>query len=66
MWLLISLTALLLVFLAGLCIGRYPLKLSECVRVLLGQEPADSRLYAVVMQVRLPRALLAALAGAGL
>ncbi len=66
LWLLLSLTALLLAFIAALCIGRYPLKLSECIRVLLGREPADSRLYAVVMQVRLPRALLAALAGAGL
>ena len=66
MWLLLSLTALLLAFIVALCIGRYPLKLSECARVLLGREPADSRLYAVVMQVRLPRALLAALAGAGL
>lgn len=56
-----------LVLLAGaLCLGRYALGPAEVFAALTGDEDVPSVARAVVVQLRLPRALLAMLVGAGL
>lgn len=59
-------TALALTLLAALCIGRYPVRVQDIFRLLMGMETLDSRARTVVFSLRLPRVILAALAGAGL
>lgn len=61
-----GLTGLLaLAFLMALAIGAMPIPLGEVVRILFGLE-ADSQSQAIVLGLRLPRAVLAVLVGAGL
>lgn len=50
---------------ASLLVGKYPISLQDIVRILGGQEVAQMT-YAVFMTLRLPRTLIAVLAGAGL
>ncbi|WP_080551096.1 FecCD family ABC transporter permease [Achromobacter xylosoxidans] len=74
-WLLMAL-ALPLSVLAALCVGRYPLALSQVSSVLAGLALPDGLAawlpsvsateHRVVLQVRLPRVLLAVLAGSSL
>jgi iron complex transport system permease protein len=59
-------TALALTLLGALCIGRYAVTVQDIFRLLLGMETLDSRARTVVFSLRLPRVMLAALAGAGL
>ena len=58
---------MLLAFLVGvsLSVGKYPISLQDIVRILRGQE-VEQMTYAVFMTLRLPRTLMAVLAGAGL
>ena len=58
--------ALALAILAALCIGGYAVSAGDIFRLILGMEPLDPRAGTVVFSLRLPRVLLAALAGAGL
>ncbi|CAI7978771.1 hypothetical protein FRAHR75_510019 [Frankia sp. Hr75.2] len=52
-------------FLLALAVGSVAVPLDETLRVLVGAEPRDPRWTVVVGQIRLPRALTAALAGVG-
>lgn len=58
---------MLLAFLVGvsLLVGKYPISLQDIVRILRGQE-VEQMTYTVFMTLRLPRTLMAVLAGAGL
>lgn len=53
-------------FLLALAVGSVAVPLDETLRVLAGRAPHDPRWTVVVGQIRLPRALTAALAGAAL
>ena len=65
-WKMGALAALLLVlFLLSFLLGRYPVALGDVFRVLTGQEQ-DSTMVSVVLQIRLPRILLACLVGGSL
>ncbi|MCE5193613.1 MAG: iron ABC transporter permease [Candidatus Cryosericum sp.] len=66
MWL-----GVLVVLLASLCLGRYPVSLQTVARVLISRfvpiaRTWDPTVETVIWQVRLPRALAAALVGAAL
>ncbi|GHT72015.1 hypothetical protein FACS1894110_26080 [Spirochaetia bacterium] len=52
--------------LAALCAGRYPVSMPDIFRLITGAEPLDPRVKTVVFSLRLPRVILAVLAGAGL
>lgn len=58
---------MLLCFLAGasLLVGKYPISLQDIAKILSGQE-VEQMTYNVFMTLRLPRTLMAVLAGAGL
>ncbi|KLL09948.1 iron ABC transporter [Protofrankia coriariae] len=59
-------TATLVMFVLAVAVGSVAVPLSETARVLVGAEPHDPRWTVVIAQVRLPRAVTAALAGAAL
>ena len=66
-----ALSALILVMVASLCIGRYGVGVADCVKILLSgifhfPETWTKTMYNVVMVLRLPRVLTAAMVGAGL
>ena len=52
-------------FLLALAIGAMPIPLREVIAILFGQD-ADSQSQAIILGLRLPRAVLAILVGAGL
>ncbi|MEX5712287.1 iron ABC transporter permease [Parafrankia sp. FMc6] len=54
------------VFLLALAVGSVSIPLDETLRVLVGQQPHDPRWTVVIREIRLPRAITAALAGAAL
>ncbi|MDR3192297.1 MAG: iron chelate uptake ABC transporter family permease subunit, partial [Treponema sp.] len=45
--------------LAGLCVGRYRVHITDVVRVFTGQEAGDELARRVIFSMRLPRILLA-------
>nr|WP_241839921.1 iron ABC transporter permease [Frankia sp. CcI49] len=57
---------LVAMFLLALAVGSVSIPLDETLRVLVGSEPHDHRWTVVIREIRLPRALTAALAGAAL
>ena len=60
---LISLVLLILSFIIGLAMGSVPIALTDTIAALFGQA-SSPRLDIVIEQIRLPRALLAAIVGA--
>ena len=60
---LISLVLLVLSFIIGLAMGSVPIALTDTIAALFGQA-SSPRLDIVIEQIRLPRALLAAIVGA--
>ncbi len=54
-----------LAFLAALAIGAMPIPLGDVIRILLGYD-SDTQASAIVLGLRLPRAVLAVIVGAGL
>ena len=60
---LISLVLLVLSFIIGLAMGSVPIALTDTIAALFGQA-SSPRLDMVIEQIRLPRALLAAIVGA--
>jgi iron complex transport system permease protein len=58
--------ALICAMLAALCAGRYAVSAADIFRLFAGMESLDPRARTVVFSLRLPRVILAALAGAGL
>jgi len=65
-WVVGILAALVASFLAALVIGRYQIPVKDCVRVLLGMKVDDPNVKTVLYNIRLPRSILAIIAGAGL
>ena len=62
---------LIAIMVASICIGRYSVTISNCVRILASNifsvaKTWTNTMYNVVMVLRLPRVLTAALVGAGL
>ncbi|EFL51173.1 transport system permease protein [Solidesulfovibrio fructosivorans JJ]] len=57
---------LIAVLVAGLIVGSSSLALDQVLPVLLGRETCDPTILAIVWKLRLPRTLLAALAGGAL
>lgn len=55
---------LLTLLVSGLCIGRYPLPLKEIFKLLIGQGSKRAKL--VILNLRLPKLLLACLVGIGM
>ncbi len=53
-------------FIAALAVGRYHVSAADCLRILLRQTVEDRKAVTVVTSMRLPRAVLAVTAGAGL
>lgn len=65
--LLIGLATLLLILAAvSITRGAVAIPLTQCLNILLHHGPADAQQQAVLLQIRLPRILLALLVGAGL
>ncbi len=59
-------SAVVVLAFVGIAAGPVRVPLSETARVLVGVEPSDPRWQVIVAQMRLPRVLTAAAAGAGL
>lgn len=64
--LLLATGGLVALFLLSLTLGKYPVSTAEVARVLLGQGEVAPQVGTVVLDIRLPRALAAALVGAAL
>ena len=60
------LAGVVVLFAVALVVGRYPLKLGEALRLLLGSGDRSSLEAAILLRVRLPRALAAVMIGANL
>lgn len=58
--------ACIVLFIAILCVGSYTISPSDVLSVLTGGKPQDLQAKEVIWAIRLPRALTAFLAGAGL
>ncbi len=58
--------AVVLLFAVALVVGRYPLRLGEAIRLLLGFGDREGLEAAVLLRIRLPRALAAVMIGANL
>ena len=58
--------ALVASFLIALGVGRYSIPIKDCVKVLLGMKVDDPNVKTVLYKIRLPRSILAIIAGAGL
>ena len=57
---------LVLLFVLALVVGRYPLPFRDAIRILLGFGDRDSLDAAILLRIRLPRALAAVMIGANL
>ena len=67
LWLFLFLPLITLaVMLLCVCVGSVGIPLEDTVRILLGQQSADSTLGSILLKVRLPRVLCVALEGASL
>lgn len=58
--------ALIVSFFVALGVGRYSIPVKDCVKVLLGMKVEDPNVKTVLYKIRLPRSILAIIAGAGL
>lgn len=57
---------LLLAIMTAITTGRYEISIQDFFRAMLGGETADARAGIVLLNIRLPRIILAVIAGAGL
>ncbi len=57
---------LIIAFIAALLIGRYPISLDDVISFFTGDLDRASNEYKVIMDLRLPRTIIAALVGVGL
>lgn len=66
LYLLISVFLLLIVFILGLLIGKYKISILSFLNILTGQENVNITDKTVIMNIRLPRTIVAGLVGIGL
>ncbi len=66
LWVITITLALAAAFFTALTVGRYSIPLEDCFKVLFGKEVNDVNYTIVLKTIRLPRAILAVIAGAGL